>query len=215
MPITAATGDVYQVRIVGHIEGQETNNIYYFSSADGDTDVLTHLVVVLVSCFITHLLPVLASAWTLNQAVFKRIYPTLGNEEIYIPPSGNVGGVSTDALPSFVSAVMSIRTAQGGRSHRGRSYLAGMPEAATTGSNITVPSATWTAFLAFAACFASNFIVGDPPGSNAWQQVVFSRKLAGSSHFPVPNVTGFTPVTSYKPVQPLGTTRSRKLGRGA
>jgi len=214
MPEAASIGDVYQVRIRGHIEGQETNNIWYFSAAAATADVELHLILVLLSCWVTHMIPQLSSAWTLQDAVWKKIYPTLGVENITIPTGTLVGGVSTDALPSYCSVVMSIRTALGGRSHRGRAYIAGCPEAATTGSVLTAGNAFLTAFQAFIACVVSNFILGDPPGADSFQMQVFSRKIGGT-HLPVTTATAFTPVKAIKPVVQLGTTRSRKVGRGA
>jgi len=214
MPVTAAIGDVYQVRVRGHIEGQETNNVLHFENLNTDSDVELHLILVLASCFITHLIPVLASSWSLQDIVWKKIYPTLGVENITVPTGTLVGGNSGDALPSFVSSVVSIRTAEGGRSKRGRMYIAGTPESASIGSHLDTSNAFWTAFVAFIACIASNFIVPDPTGTDAWNLMVYSRKISGS-HFPLPNVTGLTQVNSLKPVQQLGTTRSRKVGRGA
>jgi hypothetical protein len=214
MPVTAAIGDIYQVRVRGHIEGQETNNVLHFKNLNTDSDVELHLILVLASCFITHLIPVLASAWALQDIVWKKIYPTLGVENITVPTGTLVGGNSGDPLPSFVSSVVSIRTAEGGRSKRGRMYVAGTPESASLGSALNTSNAFWTAFVAFIACIASNFIVPDPTGTDAWNLMIYSRKISGS-HFPLANVTGLTAVTSLKPVQQLGTTRSRKVGRGA
>lgn len=215
MPITAQQNDVYQVRIRGHIEGQETNNIFYFRcfSGAGDSDVELHLILLLASCFITHIIPVLANAWALQDIVWKRVYPTLGVENVTVPSGTLVGGVSSDALPSFCSVVTSIRTLTGGRSFRGRFYLAGAPESATDGSVLDTGNAFWTGFLAFLACLATNFTPGDPPGSNSWAQMLYSRKLGGST-FPLGN-SGFSQIVSWKPVQALGTTRSRKVGRGS
>jgi len=214
MPVPAAIGDTFQVKVRGNIEGQETNNIFYFTAANSTADVEVHLILVLASCFITHLLPVFSNKWALQDLVWKKIYPTLGVENITIPTGTLVGAVSTDSLPSFASVVVSVRTAQGGRSKRGRFYLPGTPESATVGSNLDTGGAYWTALAAFLSCLASNFIVGDPPGSDAFQMEVYSRKLSGS-HFPLANISGLTPVTSFKPVQQLGTTRSRKVGRGS
>lgn len=215
MPEVAQQNDTYQVRVVGRIEGQETNNIWYFrcASGAGDADVLTHLILVLLSCLTTHLLPVLSSAWTLERIVWKRVYPTLGPELVSIPQGQSAGGGNASALPSFNSAVMSIRTAMGGRSHRGRTYFAGIPEAATIGSTLDPGHAFWAGLINFALCCVQHFIVGDPPGANAWQMMVYSRKLGGA-HFPFGNA-GFTPVKELLPVSLLGTTRSRKVGRGS
>lgn len=213
MPFGASIGDAFQVRVVGRMEGQETNNVLHFSANTADSDVELHLILVLASCFITHILPVATSAWTLEKIVWKRVFPTLSNEFTTIPAGFGPGAGAATALPSFSSAVFSIRTLVGGKSHRGRMYLPGIPESATTNSAFDTGNAYWTALLAFAACIASNFSVGDPPGGDSYQFFVYSRKIGGS-HFPY-GASGFTSVSSITPVQQVGTTRSRKVGRGS
>ena len=213
MPIGASINDVYQVRIVGQQEGQETNNILHFSAASADADVETHLILVLAACMVNNLIPVMSAQWQMIKLVWKRIYPTLSNEFTTIPPGTLVGGGNAAALPSYASVVLSLRTAQGGRSHRGRMYIPGIPEAVTINSSLDPGHAYWTALLAFVNCVVTNFGVGDPPGGDAWQLQVFSRKLGGST-FPI-NPAGLTPVTAINAVQQLGTTRSRKVGRGS
>jgi hypothetical protein len=213
MPIGGSVNDAWQVRIVGEIEGQETNNILHFSNATADADVETHLILVLAACFITHLLPVSSSAWKLVKLVWKRVFPTLSNEFTTIPTGTLVGGGSAAALPSYASVVLSLRTLQGGKSHRGRMYLPGVPESATLVSSLDTSNAYWTAVLAFANCLVTNFGVGDPPGGDQYQLQIYSRKLGGST-FPYGNA-GFTPVSAINAVQQLGTTRSRKVGRGS
>jgi hypothetical protein len=213
MAIPASIGDRYQVRIVGVMEGQQTNNILYFGSVNGDTDVEVHLILVLAACFVTHLIPVMSSVWTLQELRWKRVYPTLGTENITVPPGTLVGGAAATALPSFCSAVVSIRTALGGRSKRGRMYIPGIPESATIVSAFDTGNAFWTAFVAFLACIATNFVQTGPPGANAWQQEIYSRKIGGST-FPL-GLSGFESVKTLKPVQQLGTTRSRKVGVGS
>ena len=212
-PVTAVTGDAYQLRIIGHQEGQETNNVLNFVAATSIDDVELRLVVAFINCFITNLLPVLTSKWTLNEVRWKQTKPVLGVEHIYIPPGAGPGGGSANALPSLNSACISIRTLQGGRSKRGRMYLAGIPEDATIDSQFDLDGAFWTALLAFCACVIGAFVVGDPPAANSFQFEVYSRKIGGAS-FPY-GATGFTPVTTMTPDVVVATTRSRKLGRGA
>lgn len=213
MPEVAAVNDMYQVRLVGRIEGQETNNVLHFVCVGADTDVATHLIVVLAQCFIDNLLPVLSSAWTFEKIVWKRVAPTLGPEITSIPVGAGAGGGAASALPSYASAVLSIRTILGGASRRGRMYMPGIPEAATLGSLLDTGHAFWAGLLGFAVCVIAHFVPGDPPGAPAWSMGVYSRKLGGST-FPYSNV-GFTGMRSMTPVALLGTTRSRKLGRGA
>lgn len=213
MPVTAVANDGYQVRIVGSQEGQETNNILNFVAATSIDDVELRLIVALASCFVTHILPVATSKWSLDKIIWKQVRPTLGVEHVTIPSGAGAGAGSSSALPSYASCCISLRTLQGGRSHRGRMYLPGIPEDATTDSKFNTGNAYWTAVLAFAACLASSFIVGDPPAANSFQMEVYSRKIGGAA-FPY-GLTGYTPIVSLTPDEIVATTRSRKLGRGA
>lgn len=215
MPEQANQNDCYQVRIVGRMEGQETNNVLHFRYLSGasDVDVDLHLIQVLMQCFITHVLPVLASAWTLERVVWKRVSPTVGPEIISIPVGAGAGGTPTAALPSFCSAVLSIRTKEGGRRKRGRMYIAGLPEAETTNSLFNTGGDLWEGLLAFALCLITEFVPGDPVGSNQWGLSVYSRANGGAS-LPYA-LAGFTQVSEVVPVQLIGTTRSRKVGRGS
>lgn len=215
MAIAAAVGDIFEVRVQGRIEGQETDNVLHFECVGASTDVELHLIQVLLTCWITHLLPVLTSTWTLERVVWKKVGPALGVEQISIPEGGSAaGGGSAAALPSYCSAVISKRTLTGGRSHRGRMYIAGIPEDQTTGSVINTESDLWAALLAFATCVLTNFVHPDPAGgSDLFDLIVYSRKLGGAS-FPYTSA-GTTDVREFVPSQQLGTTRSRKVGRGS
>lgn len=213
--LTANTGDVFEVKMMGLIEGQQTVNIWHFAQVgDGDEDVLLHLVQVLLNCFTTHLLPVLSSSWRLDEIRTKQVYPIHGAEVITVPNVNTQGGGSDAALPSYCAAVVSKRTAFGGRSKRGRHYWAGIPEDQTTGSFIENTQPLWTALLAFAACVISEFVHPDPAGGHAiYDMMLYSRKLGGSQ-LPL-GQAGLTAVREYVPTRALGTMRSRKVGRGS
>lgn len=214
MAFPAAINDMFQVRVRGTQEGQETNNVFHFVCVGASADTELKLIVALVSCFITHIIPVASSQWSLTSVLWKRVSPTLGPEFEYIPPAAEVGAGNAAALPSYASVVTSIRTAQGGRSKRGRFYLPGIPENVTVNSRLDTTNAYWTAILAFAACLASKFINPDPAGGvDLFNMGVYSRKIGGSS-FPY-GAAGFTSATSFVPHDLLATTRSRKVGRGS
>jgi hypothetical protein len=209
MPESAAVGDLYQVRVVGRIDGQETNNVLHFLCTGADPDVLTHLILVLMNCFITHLLPVLSSSWTLERILWQRVGPTLGPQIESVPVGASSGAGNAAALPSFNSVVFSIKTAQGGRSHRGRMFLAGLPENQTANSQVDPSLPLWAGLLAFAACVVGSFVPGDPPGAPSWAMGVYSRKLGGS-HFPY-NTAGFTQMREFVPHTAIASTNSRKI----
>jgi len=214
MPIAAAVNDLFEVRLQGKMEGQETDNVLHFKCVGASSDVELHLIVVLVTCFIENLLPVLTSSWSLEKVIWKKVAPALGVEQIYQTDMPAPGAGNAAALPSYCSAVISKRTLTGGRSHRGRMYIAGIPEDQTLNSAIDPASDLWAALAAFAACVLTNFFHADPAGgTDLFDLIVYSRKIGGSS-FPY-GLTGVTDVTQLTPVAQLGTTRSRKVGRGS
>jgi hypothetical protein len=214
MPIPAVAGTVWQVLVQGSIEEQQCENVLFFRSVNGDTDVLLHLIADLVECFLTGLVPNLSTTYTFERIVARQIAPAMGAEVIFTPEAGDpVQGASAgDAEPSFVSALISLRTTRAGRSGRGRMFIAGVAEGETTASLINSEGALWAALLAFCLCMLGKFVVGDPPAANSWEWGVFSRKIGG---FKEPfNAVGFAPITSATPSRELATTRSRKIGRG-
>lgn len=217
MPETAVLHDLYQLRFDGHIEEQECKNVLHFLcvGSTGDDDVGTHLVAVVLLCFVQNVLPVLAPTYTLDGITWKKVGPVLGPEN-FLAATGDTQGQSTaDALPSFASALISIRTTRGGKSGRGRMFIGGIPEDQTTASRINTEGPFWAALSAFVACVVAQFVgLSDPvPAANKWMFGIYSRKLGGST-FPY-NVTGFAPATLLVPKPLIATTRSRKIGHGS
>lgn len=213
MAIPSAVGDMFQVRVKGAFEGQETNNVLHFTATTASADVEIHLILVLIECFVTHLLPAWSNKWVLDTVVWKRVHPTLSPDFVVAPSPAAVGILTTDSLPTFNAALISIRTAQGGRSKRGRMYLAGIPESGTVGSRFDVTGPTWLAIVAFANCLVQKFITNEPIGTDQFKLGVYSRKLGGST-FPYQAV-GFTAAESLDPVSLVATMRSRKVGHGS
>jgi hypothetical protein len=211
---TAAIGDVYQLVMKARYNGQEHSNVNHFSAMANIADVETTLVAVMVQCFIDNILPSLATDFQLIETRWKKVAPALGPENIYTPAGAPIPGAGGAGLPSFSSVVVSIRTLLGGRTKRGRMYLGGIPEAGTDGSSIDGTTGFAGALANWLGCIAQNFIApGGLPGSNQWQMQVYSRK-EGGSHLPY-GVNGFTPVNHLVLNTLLGTTRSRKVGRGS
>jgi len=214
MPIAAAVNDLIEVRFNGKLENQVVNNVMHFKCVGASSDIEVNLILIIAACFIDNILPVLTSGYVFENVSWKKVSPTLGIEHVTIPPSAGAGGGSAAALPSYVSAVISKRTPTGGRSHRGRMYIAGIPEDQTTGSNINDTGPLWAGIADFILCVATNFFHPDPAGgTDLFDLVVYSRKIGGAA-FPY-GLTGATDVDQLIPVQALGTTRSRKVGRGS
>lgn len=214
MPTPAAAGDIWQVLIQGLIEEQQCQNVLFFRAQDIDPDPLAGLIADLVECFVTGLVPVLSSTYTFERIIARRIYPDIGPDVIYTPPANMAvqGASAGDALPSFSSALVSLQTVRGGRSGRGRMFIAGLAEGQTVGSYINSEAQLWAGLLAFAVCMLQKFIHKDVPGPADWEWGVFSRKLGG---FKAPfTAQGFAYITAATPKRLISTTRSRRIGHG-
>lgn len=212
MPVISNPNDLWQVIIRSTLENQGCENVLNFKTVTPIDDFELRVIIALMQCFAAFV-PAAPAEFVYTEIRWKQTAPVLGVEHI-APWQGTAGGdQGNGALPSFDSLVVSIRTALGGRSHRGRMYLPGIPVIAVVGSSVSVPSAYWQAVLVLMTCIATKFInIGDPAPANQAVLGVYSRKLGGST-FPY-NQVGFTPATSIIPETALGTTRSRKIGHG-
>jgi hypothetical protein len=210
--IPANTGDLFQVRVGQAFTNITVYNVLHFKATTPSDDVDLRLIQILIQCYLMHLLPGLSNQFALDTVTWKRVAPTLSPEFVSAFPPGSLGPITADPLPSFCAALVSMHTAMGGRSHRGRIYLSGLPEDCTTFNSIVTTTPTWAAILAFVACLIEKFITGEPIGQNQFKIGVYSRKLGGST-FPYQDV-GFTPALQLSPVQLIATMRSRKQGKG-
>jgi hypothetical protein len=214
MAIAAALNSAWEARIEGQQEGQQTVNVFHFVCVGPTADVELHLIQVLLTCFITHLLPVLSQYWSLKRIVWRQVSPVLGLDQISVPVGQDTGGTLGPVEPSFVAAVLSLRTLYPGRSGRGRKYIPGIPETATIGSNFDPAAPFWNGLVAFALCLVTEFVHPDPAGgSDMFDISVYSRKQGGTV-LPYP-IAAFHAIREIVPVDRVATQRSRKLGRGA
>jgi len=208
-------GHVYQVRIHGTIEGQEYINVLHFQAVTGNVDIVEFLLIVVYLCFLNTLVPKLGSAFRLNKVSGKRVSPSVGPEWEYSggPTDVHVGAAEGDTLPSFVSVRTDIRCERGGRSGRGSFAIAGIPDAATTGSTIIESSEFFIAFKAFIECLRDSFLQGWEFSTKKFHIGVVSRKLGEKK--PPYNLDQFSTAVSLTPHNRVGTQNSRKIGHGS
>lgn len=219
MPTAAAANEVWQLRLEGRYEGQQVINVLHFSNPVADADVETHLLAVVLSCFITNMLPVLVGSYTFERMVSKRVSPTVGLDIVTVDTNQTQAGGNVQGLPSYAAAVISIHTTRPGRSGRGRIFMSAIPEQETTNSQLQPQSAYWQGLLAFCACIVTNFHAKDPFGVGDWLFGVMSRKIGGAKPpFSGAGFAGIGPSSTpgaLVPVAQLGTQRSRKVGHGS
>lgn len=212
MAIPVQTGEMWRLRTRYLLENQVCENVNQFIATTPSDDVLLRLVVVWIQCFTAHILPSLPSIMTLDTVRYQRVTAPISIEFIEPFPANTVGTGNGLSLPSFCSRVVSIQTSLGGRSHHGRIYFPGIPEDQTQNSILEQAVPGYQAFLDFLACLVTKFIVGEPIGQNQFKLGVYSRKLGGAK-LPY-NTVGFTQAEKLSLATFIGTTRSRKVGRG-
>lgn len=222
MPTPAALGEIHEVVLKMRQESQTVLNVLYFRTDSAVDDMELRLLTALLTCLATILRPVAASTWQIVGAQGKRVYPDLGPVYEVGPVDADEvqGEAEGDALPSFCSIVVNIHTTRGGRSGRGRMFIPGIPEGATTGSSIQTTNPYWTAIIAYLACVAGAFIkTGSELGTNRIALGVLSRKLGGLGADGKPRKPPYLAeqwarATKLIPNNLIKTTNSRKIGHG-
>lgn len=215
MAQAVAVGDIVQVTPRFEIEGQQTENVWYFQCTNADPNMLANLLLVIATCIITNLLPALGSNVTLESVKGKIVGPAIGGEDEWTPASTDtvVGAAAGDSEPSFVAAVVSLYTARPGRSGRGRIFIGGIPEGSTTGSLLNIETGVYPAIVATLACIATSFPLRELGGAASYEWGIYSRKVGGVTKPPFPT-SGYAGITRTVLRRELGTQRRRKLGRG-
>lgn len=216
MPTTAAEGEVWEVVLEGRQESQQVLNVMHFRARGAIADVDLTLLRQVIVCVLTALRPIMGANYQLVRAVGKRVMPDLGPQIELMPESGEAvqGAAEGDTLPSYVSLCINIHTTRGGRSGRGRIFIAGIPESDSQGSFIPTTTPFWIGIIAYIACLADAFIhATELSEANKWEIGVVSRKIGGVK--PPYTAGAFARATRLTAKNALGTTRSRKVGKGS
>jgi len=166
------------------------------------TTIMQNLGTIIIDWVISSLAPVIPMIFTFNDvyltdlsSVSAPAFSWQTGTSSNLPQSG--GGSGTP-VQNHTSLVISRRTANRGRSYRGRTYLSGLTEADLLNTN-TWASATLSGFLAIYLALIANV------GFAGFTDVVVSRHNGGS-----PRVVGVTtPVTAYSADSRITTQRRR------
>ncbi|HKH19362.1 MAG TPA: hypothetical protein VKB53_00360 [Gammaproteobacteria bacterium] len=203
MPFQAAP-DIAQVTIHGSVDNQLTiNDLYFFSSGGINLTNLATLEAAIATWVIGELAPLLSDDWTATKV--RCVDLTTQTGPVVEVPVVATGGTAGEACPNNVAAVVSFRTAQRGRSARGRNFVPAVPGSLVT---LNTLDAGWitdiiTAYLSLVG--AGTFVLG-------WQWVVLSRVFEGA-----PRAVGIgIPITStLMTTNTVKSMRSREVGHGA
>jgi len=196
--------DVAQFNIRGTLDNQRIENTLYFRNVNTwDTEGLEAAAALVADWFEDNILPVVTTDYVLREVYAVDLTTENSGSATHTVAASTQGLDSSPALPNNVAICVSFRTAQRGRSFRGRNYIAGLTEADVTGNTIgaSQSSALVTAYGQLFSLF--------PPGGAFW--VVVSRFTAG-----LPRTVGIsTPVTAVLIVDSTVDSQRRRLpGRG-
>lgn len=126
--------------------GQPVTNVFAVQATNpGDGFTLAAIANAVKARWISDVLPVLSIDLALVSVTATDISTDGGQQSVQVATGTPTGGANSPSLPGSQAIVITHRTARIGRSYRGRTYLAGLPEQWVSGNN---HDATRTGLLA-------------------------------------------------------------------
>jgi hypothetical protein len=166
--------------------------------------------IVLANWWATFVSVYTSTAVQLNEIYSTDLTTAIAPTNSYVPPTTIAGADTSPPLPNNVSLCASFRTANRGRSFRGRNYVAGLCHANVTAN--TVGASTVAAVL---AAYNQLLTIGTATG---WSWYVVSRfsGVNPTTRQPIPRSVGIrTLISSVVIVDPTVDNQQRRLpGRG-
>lgn len=131
-----------QVTILQTLFGQEVVNVLHFFRSGGyDLDTLIELASTVRDRWALSILPHQSADLSFDGVRARNLDIADGFQFEVLSGEADNGGVASPALPGNVAFCITHRTANIGRSRRGRTYLAGIVEGQVTGNTIAAPVA--------------------------------------------------------------------------
>lgn len=128
MPFVPVT-NVARFAVEQTVAGEKAVNVFWVRDNAGWTAQKMNIAAgILATSWVDNLASLLAADWTLDKIVCQDYTTYNGASFEFTPGVAIVGTGSGDTLPPQVALVVSWRTANRGRSFRGRTYLCGFTE---------------------------------------------------------------------------------------
>lgn len=125
-----------EVKFIGSQSGQPVINVFHVDNKAAVTPAaLTAVANTFESWWRTNIRGGIVSSYSLDQVIATDISVANGNQAIVVPASPRTGAVATAAAAANAALVVSWRTAQIGRSFRGRTYVGGLPQSGFVSAN--------------------------------------------------------------------------------
>ncbi len=198
---------IVRVVIKGRLHLQETNNVLHFGFTGAEPNY-PQLIQDIIDCIFTALRPAVSEDWVLELVTAQQLWPQR-LDPIEQTPAVVTAGTGLPGGVSFSAYLIRIRTGLGGRTNRGRMYIAGTIENDVNLSRLT--DSGLAKVVAFVTCMVGKFIT-TPTSTKAFEIGVLSRK-----ELSLPLATeqlAFTEATALIAVREVKSMRSRQVGHG-
>ena len=212
MPFVPVPNTV-EVEVIYEMDNQIVENtLYYERTTSVDLESINDLLTAINTTIQASLLPFLGNTIKLIRLVGTLLDAADSLAAVLAVSPPVAGGAAGEAAPNNVSITMSLRTANRGRSFRGRNYIPGIPRDLIDENEVGSGSVA-----AYEDAYSALMDAGADFG---FQQVVVSRysgfTIVDGKKKPTPRTTGITtPVTSAFVVDSTVDSQRRRLpGRG-
>lgn len=198
---------IAELVVKGRLHGQETNNVMHFGFTGIEPNYAA-LALAVINCIFTALRPALTEDWTLEMVTVRELWP-VKRDPVEVQPPQATAGTGLPGGVSFSAYLIRKRTGLGGRTNRGRIFVAGTVENDVNQSRLT--DVGLQRLQVYVQCLIDTFI-SLPGNVKEWEIGVLSRKelsAAGATH-----QLSFTECTNLIAVREVKSMRSRQVGHG-
>lgn len=187
--------------------GQFVENTLWFELGDPPTEgTMSDLTAALLAWYQEDLRPLQSTNCQLREILATSMDSLTGPVFSLVPPTSEFGEQTFNPMPGNVTMAISFRTANRGRSFRGRNYAVGITEAQVDGN---------TFVEGFGASYQTAYEdLKEVALGVGWRWVVVSRfsGVDATTHKPIPRAEGLhTPVTAALVVDSFVDSQRRRL----
>ena len=205
--MSAKHNAIVRVVIKGRLHSQETNNVLHFGFT-GIEPNYAQLIADIIDCIFQSLRPAVSEDWALEMVTAQQLWP-VRLDPIEQTPAVVTAGTGLPGGVSFSAYLIRIRTGLGGRTNRGRMYIAGTIENDVNLSRLS--DSGLAKVVAFATCMIGKFVT-TATSTKAFEIGVLSRKELAVAL--ATEQTAFTEATNLIAVREVKSMRSRQIGHG-
>lgn len=186
------------------------NTLYFQSGSPPEPGAMATLGNNIIAWWLENIAPLTYNGVVVREVVVTDLTTAIGPQVTQVPLTPLLGLVADESVPNNVSLAVSFRTANRGRSFRGRNYFVGLTDGFVSHNNVISTFAD--------DVVAAYDLLDGPPFAPTWTWSVVSRYFGVDpvTGVPVPRAAGvITPITTVLITDLTVDTQRRRLpGRG-